>query len=403
VEPDCSSIVGVSFHRSPEVLIAILGILKAGAAYLPLDPDYPSERLERMVEMSGVALTLGGAHSALQHHSSFKTIERLLQGFDGLNAPDKLLNRAEMKTDRAYVLYTSGSTGTPKGVDVSHRSLLNYLLHCTHQYYRSAERGIVSSSINFDATITTLLAPLVAGKMVSLIEQDGSEIQSILNALTSSEPAVFKLTPTHLKALSFYLDLEQPLLSNHTLVVGGEAFDAMTAKRIANSLPNARIINEYGPTEATVGCTTYSYSYKDTFHSESKLASVPIGKPISGTAIYVLNPYAQPCPVGVQGEIYISGNGLANGYLNQPDTTLERFVRVNVFGETHRLYKTGDLGYWNEQGELIYCGRNDEQVKLNGYRIELGEIENALANVLSNTACAVVLKSNSEGMGISFP
>ncbi|CCN72479.1 non-ribosomal peptide synthetase [Vibrio nigripulchritudo] len=398
VEPDGSSIVGVSFHRSPEVLIAILGILKTGAAYLPLDPDYPSERLERMIEMSGVALTIGGTHSVLQHHYSCKTIAQLLQGFDGLNAPDKFLNLAEMKTDRAYVLYTSGSTGTPKGVDVSHRSLLNYLSHCTHHYYRSTERGVVSSSINFDATITTLLAPLVAGKTVTLVEQDGNEIQSILNALTSSEPAVFKLTPTHLKALSFYLDSEQPFLTNHTLVVGGEAFDAMTAKRIANSLPNTRIINEYGPTEATVGCTTYSYRYKDTFHSESKLASVPIGKPISGTAIYVLNPYAQPCPVSVQGEIYISGNGLANGYLNQPDTTLERFVRVNVFGETHRLYKTGDLGYWNEQGELIYCGRNDEQVKLNGYRIELGEIENALANVLTNAACAVVLKSNSEGM-----
>ncbi|MBD1558833.1 amino acid adenylation domain-containing protein [Vibrio sp. S9_S30] len=421
------TIVGLSFYRGIDLVVAMMAILKSGAAYLPLDPDYPTQRLITMCELANLDLVLteigglnSGVHNSVAHSISCPVYcldsgdelqplspESSQPHFDSCDALRQ--QAAEKKgSDRAYVIYTSGSTGVPKGVEVSHDALLNYLDHCVNHYFDDAQvrAGVVSSSVNFDATVTTLLAPLMAGKTVKLVPQDGNDVHSLANTLKNAEePMVFKLTPTHLKALGYYLkDLGDNLKAEHVtlahrFVVGGEAFDTATAMQCQRLLPSAKWINEYGPTEATVGCSTYVYSPDA---SEQKATALPIGYPIRGASLYVLNRDAQFCAPNVIGNIHIGGCGLALGYLNQSEQTRERFLHLEVNGEIQRCYQTGDVGYWNAEGELIFCGREDDQVKFHGYRIELGDIEAALARALPNVRCAVALKHGENAMLVAY-
>ncbi|MDP2574391.1 amino acid adenylation domain-containing protein [Vibrio penaeicida] len=424
------TIVGLSFYRGIELVVAVMAILKSGAAYLPLDPDYPKQRLNTMCELANLDLLLteeGNLHSFVRNSTSNKSEA------DSISSPVYCLNSSfELKpvtnkeshkesqqssehidatappeviekqgSDRAYVIYTSGSTGVPKGVEIPHDALLNYLDHCVNHYFEDAQvsAGVVSSSVNFDATVTTLLAPLVAGKTVKLIPQDGNDVHSLASTIkNATEPMVFKLTPTHLKALNHYLRNEQIELA-HRFVVGGEAFDTATAKQCQRWLPSAKLINEYGPTEATVGCSTYVYPPQMNQYDD---AALPIGHPICGVNLHVLNRHAQLCAQNVIGEIHISGSGVALGYLNQGEKTRERFVHLDINGAIQRCYKTGDFGYWNTNGELIFCGREDDQIKLNGYRIELGDIEAALAFALPNVRSAVALKQSENAMLVAY-
>jgi amino acid adenylation domain-containing protein len=343
-----------------------------------LDPAYPVERLAYMLEDSAPVAAL--THTQAQPHvrsalagAGVPLID--LEGDAGRWASESCAN-----TDRAsvalapgrlaYVIYTSGSTGRPKGVMVEHRGLTNYLLWARETY--APEVGaVVSSSLSFDATVTSLLTPLICGGAVRLLavqrEVDGLEEQ----VRAAAGCGLVKITPTHLDVLGRRLPAEKAGTFVSVFVIGGEALSPSTVELWRRIQPGVRMVNEYGPTETVVGCIAYEIP------ENAELAnSIPIGRPIANTRIYVLDRSLQPAPVGVTGEIYIGGAGVARGYLNQPELTAERFVDDPFTDERNaRMYKTGDLGRYLADGLIEYVGRNDSQVKIRGYRIEPGEIE----------------------------
>ncbi len=396
--------VGIHLRRSPEVLIGLLGVLRAGAAYVPLEAGLPQQRLEYMLSDSGVewvlteselmaGLPLGGVDVVVMDDAS--TDPDWLAEF-GTEAPHQL-EAAPTADTLAYILYTSGSTGQPKGVMVEHRGLTNYLSHAAEIYLKDdLEGSVVSSPLGFDATLTTLLAPLVAGRWVELLPDDETLMGGLSEMLFGSEQALlFKLTPAHLEALQYVERPAQVGRAAHVIVVGGEQLSAALLEKWKRELlPHATFVNEYGPTEAVVGCTVWTLSNEEGLAELEGRPAAPIGHPIANTQVYVLDSNLRPAPEGVSGEVYIGGAGVARGYVNLPELTRERFI-ADPFVPSGRLYKTGDVGRWSAGGVLEYLGRNDSQVKLRGYRIELGEIEQQLAAV-EGVASAVVLAREDE-------
>ncbi len=397
--------VGIHLRRSPEMLIALLGVLGAGAAYVPLEPGLPQQRLEYMLSDSGVEWVL--TESELMQDLPLGGVDVVVM--DGASSdPDWLaefgegaqqLEAAPTPDALAYVLYTSGSTGQPKGVMVEHRGLTNYLSHAAEAYLADGVEGsVVSSPLGFDATLTTLLAPLVAGRRVELLPDGEEAISRLAARLFGSEQALlFKLTPAHLEALQYVERPAQMAQGAHVVVVGGEQLGAALLERWKRELlPASTFVNEYGPTEAVVGCTTWTLSDEDGLAELEGKAAAPIGHPIGNTQVYVLDAHLRPAPEGVAGEVYIGGAGVARGYVNLPELTEERFI-ADPFTQGGRLYKTGDVGRWSASGELEYLGRNDSQVKLRGYRIELGEIEQQLAAVEGVGSAVVVAREDEPG------
>ncbi|WP_255611108.1 amino acid adenylation domain-containing protein, partial [Lysobacter sp. ESA13C] len=272
----------------------------------------------------------------------------------------------------AYVIYTSGSTGQPKGVMVEHRAVGNYL-NWAVSAYAPQKNSIVSSSIAFDATVTSLYTPLLCGGCAWLLK-DRDEVEGLGRLLLDGvvAGAALKITPMHLQVLGKQFEHARGNFGIDLIVVGGEAMLPHTIDGWRNACPRIRIVNEYGPTETTVGCVTQEID-------RTYAVSVPIGKPISNTKIYIVDRLGQPVPIGVPGELYIGGVGVARGYLNRPELTAERFVRdpFSAVPEA-RMYRSGDLGRWLPDGTIEFLGRNDFQVKVRGFRIELGEIESRL-------------------------
>ncbi|HSU83559.1 MAG TPA: amino acid adenylation domain-containing protein, partial [Thermoanaerobaculia bacterium] len=277
----------------------------------------------------------------------------------------------------AYVIYTSGSTGTPKGVVVTQRALANYLLWARESYRVAAGPGApVHSPLGFDLTVTSLLAPLVAGTAATLLPE-GQGVEALAAALRGAPGySLVKITPAHLEALRQVLPPEEHAGCAAALVIGGEALLAGSLATWRERAPETRLINEYGPTEATVGCCVYEVAAHD-----PATGAVPIGRPIANTRLHVVGPDLAPVPAGTPGELWIGGEGLARGYLGRPELTAERFV-PDPFGSVpgERLYRTGDLGRYLSSGDLEYLGRIDAQVKIRGFRIELGEVEAVLAS-----------------------
>ncbi|WP_323145159.1 amino acid adenylation domain-containing protein, partial [Massilia phyllosphaerae] len=274
----------------------------------------------------------------------------------------------------AYVIYTSGSTGQPKGVMIEHRNLVNYLLWSHQSYYETTIGGSPAvHSIGFDGLVTTLYGPLIAGQVLTLLPM-GLEMQALSSTGREHSYALVKVTPSHLRMLNAALsgDMESSIKA---LMIGGEALIPSDIAFWQRRFPQVRLINHFGPTETTVGCATF-----DITTNAEDLVSIPIGRPIANTKIYILDRHLQPVPLGVTGEIYVGGAGVARGYLNRPDLTAERFIDHPFADEAGaRLYKTGDLGRYLTDGNIEYLGRNDFQVKIRGFRIELGEIEARLA------------------------
>ncbi|MEO6809941.1 MAG: amino acid adenylation domain-containing protein [Isosphaeraceae bacterium] len=294
----------------------------------------------------------------------------------------------------AYIIYTSGSTGRPKGAMIAHRGLSNYLAYAAKTYaVRSGCGAPVHSSISFDLTVTSVLAPLIVGGRVDLLPE-GPGVEELADSLRQgSDYSLVKLTPAHLELLGQSLRPHEAAGGTRLFVIGGEQ---LTGEQVAYWLENAPgtgLINEYGPTETVVGCCVYRVPA-----GTKPTGAIPIGKPIANMRLYVLDRGFQPVPVGVSGELYIGGVGVARGYLNRPDLTAERFVPDPYSGKPGaRLYKTGDLARWRVDGNLEYLGRIDDQVKVRGYRIELGEIEAALGQHPAVRQAAVLARPDAAG------
>jgi len=384
--------VGICMERAPELVIAILGILKAGGAYLPLDPSYPAERLAFILNDAQipVVLTQQRLLTKLPKHEEHLVC---LDTEWHVIAEEPTHNPTwEVRGDNlGYIIYTSGSTGQPKGVMIPHRGLANYLNWSTWAYRVADGSGApVHSSIGFDLTITSLFPPLIAGKRVVLVDEAGA-MEALSESLRQGEDfSLVKITPAHVEVLSQLMEGDELKRAAKALVIGGEALSAESLAHWRRHAPHTRIINEYGPTEAVVGCCVYEVTGQLS-------GAIPIGRPIANAQIYLLDEQMRPVPVNVAGEIYIGGAGLARGYLNRPDLTAERFL-PNSFDPQpgKRLYKTGDLARHRADGNLEFLGRRDHQVKIRSYRIELGEIE-AVLNQHSDVREAVVVLREETG------
>ncbi len=383
--------VALSAPRSLELLVGMLGILKAGAAYVPLDPGYPVERLAYMLEDSGAELVLAVRPVAERLPSSPAQVLWLDEAAEwaGMSAaePEVALDPAQA----AYLIYTSGSTGQPKGVAVSHANLLHSTAARWSHYGGRVEGFLLVSSLSFDSSVAGLFWTLSQGGMVCLPAEGGQR-----DALALAE-RVGAGGITHLLCLpSLYavlLESADRLQSLRVAIVAGEICPPELPERHRERLPAARFFNEYGPTEGTVWSTVWEAP-----QDGGPLAAVPIGRPIANADVWVVEAGGRPAPIGMEGEIQIGGGGVTPGYVNRPALTAERFVPDGLSGRSGaRLYRTGDRGRWSADGELSFLGRADRQVKLRGYRIELGEVESALRSHAGVGAAAVVLRDGAQG------
>ena len=388
--------VGLCIDRSPQMLWAMLAVLKAGAGYVPLDPNYPAERLAFMLDDAAPAfvITRSSFVGLLPPRAAIVDLDRVREAIsrepDG-NPPYDSGSRNG--ANLAYIIYTSGSTGLPKGVMVTHGGLSNYLCWAVRTYGALESQGApVSSPLAFDATITSLFVPLLVGRPLLLV-REGDEVQGLARMLLSRQMGPVKITPAHLSVLG-----QQRLESGekdapHIFVIGGEALSPATVDLWRALCPGARLFNEYGPTETVVGCCSY-----DAGEALPGVHSIPIGRPIWNTRVYILDAVLEPVPVGVTGEIYIAGAGVASGYVKRPELTAERFLCDPFSMQAGaRMYRSGDLGRWRADGNIEYLGRNDHQVKVRGFRIELGEIEASLSRHPRIQECVVVLREAGKG------
>ncbi len=383
------ALVGICLDRSPELMAALLAVLKAGGAYVPLDPNLPQERLEFMRREAGCTALI--TQSQLRDYfARDEAVVLCLDGAAEISASESVENVdvTVMPDNSAYVIYTSGSTGLPKGIVLPHRALVNYLTWAVRTYAVDQGEGApVFSSISFDLTVTALFAPLLTGKKVELLRED-SDWQALAHKLTQSRNLSFvKMTPSHLELLSRQTSQEEAGRCAGLFIIGGENLTADHVRFWRGAAPHVTIINEYGPTETAVGCCMYQIP--DANHIAG---SIPIGRPIANTQVYILDSRLEPLPVGVVGELYIGGEGLARGYLNRPELTAEKFV-PNPFGSlSSRLYRTGDLGRYLADGNIEFIGRIDNQVKVRGFRIELGEVEVVLCGQEAVSEAVVVVR-----------
>lgn len=382
------SLVGIALPRDPELVIAVLAVLKSGAGYLPLNLEYPAEQIAFIVEDAEPVLVLTSAGTADKIPSSARVLdlpgpELAEYGDAALGDEDRL---APLSPDNlAYVIYTSGSTGRPKGVVIEHRQAHSYLDWAVRAYSGLSGTVLLHSPLAFDLSVTGLLGPLISGGTIQLAALDCADN-------SSSRPTFVKATPSHLSLLN---GSASPAAD---LVLGGEALprEALTSWRSAN--PAATVTNEYGPTEATVGCIAERFEPADPLPP----GPIPIGRPIDNMTAYVLDERARPVPPGVIGELYIAGPQVARGYLNRPGLTAERFVACPFGKPGQRMYRTGDLARHRPDGTLEFHGRADFQVKLRGYRVEPGEIESRLREHAAVADAVVLLEGGSDGKLIAY-
>jgi amino acid adenylation domain-containing protein/non-ribosomal peptide synthase protein (TIGR01720 family) len=390
VAPD--TLVGLSKERSISTIVALLGIWKAGGAYLPLDSAYPEERLRFIIEDAKISLVLAPRlDNSLTCNGQIKCVP--LDTLALSSYPATRPRIASSPDHLAYVLYTSGSTGRPKGVAVSHGSLANYVNHVVRTFDVASGTGSpLHTTLAFDLTVTALMPSLVAGRPVTLLPEGESELPELAAALAQGQDfSLVKLTPSHLNVLQTAYPETAREGAARAFIIGGEALTAAHLALWRKHSPGIRLINEYGPTETVVGCATYQVD-----DSTTQTGPIPIGKPIANTQLYILDSRLNPVPVGVVGELCIGGDGLSRGYLGRPGLTGQRFV-PNPYGPpSSRLYRTGDLARYLSDGNLEFVGRTDDQVKIRGFRIELAEIEQVLHGHESIADCVIVAREDGE-------
>jgi len=393
--------VGVCLDRSPEMVISLLGILKAGGAYIPLDPNYPPDRLAAMMTDAGSPLLLTQSHL-------LDRLPRLEAGIIALDthretiAAESAANPQARVTPRnlAYIIYTSGSTGRPKGVMIEHRALVNFTEMAAAEYDIAAtDRVLQFASISFDASAEEIYPCLTQGGTLVLRPDDMvGTTETFLQYCRDLALTVLDLPTSYWHQLVSDLSstgLEFPP-SLRLVIIGGEkAQSAPVAEWFRLAPPSIRLVNTYGPTEATVVATTCDLS------GETPSPNVPIGRPLGNVEAYILNQHLQPVSVGEPGELHLGGEGLARGYLNRPDLTAEQFI-PNPFSPNPaaRLYKTGDLVRYRPDGNLEFLGRVDNQVKIRGFRIEPGEIEAALSRHPAVGGVVVLARADEASPGL---
>ncbi|WP_233595935.1 non-ribosomal peptide synthetase [Corallococcus sp. CA031C] len=381
--------VGICLERGPDLVVGLLAVLKAGGAYVPLDPTYPEDRLGYMARDAGLSALLTHRHLESRLPGGRTPVVHL----DALESvlashPTTRPDVEALPEALAYVIYTSGSTGRPKGVMVTHGGVVNYLAWTLNAYRVADGQGApVHSSFSFDLTVTSLLAPLAAGRPAVLVDEAVGAVEGLGDALRRrADHSLVKLTPAHLRLLEAQLGEQDAPGRARAFVIGGEALGYEALEHWRRYAPGTRLINEYGPTETVVGCCIHEVR-----EDEPRTGPVPIGHPIANTRLYVLDAAGRLAPLGAVGELFVGGDGVGRGYLGRPDLTAERFVPDPFSPEPGaRLYRTGDSVRRRADGVLEYLGRQDDQVKVRGFRIELGEIESVLT-ALPDVASGVVL------------
>ncbi len=374
-------LVGIFMNRSLDMLIGLLSVLKAGGAYLPLDPAFPSARLAFMLTDSDAPIILAQTNTlSLMPENKAQII--------CLDALDQLpLKKGKKKSakpdDLAYVIYTSGSTGKPKGVQIHHSAVVNFLCSMRESLKINAEDTLLAvTTLSFDIAVLELLLPLTAGAQVVIASSEVAADGALLaNLLTSSNATIMQATPASWRSL---LEAGWKGKDDLKILCGGEALVFDLSERLLER--GAQLWNLYGPTETTIWSALYQVT-SDVNRGISN--TLPIGRPIANTRVYILDSNLQPVPVGVIGDLYIGGDGVSRGYLNRPELTAERFI-PNPFGGSSSIYKTGDIARYLPNGNIEFFGRSDQQVKVRGFRIETGEIEAALAEHPSVQQAVVV-------------
>ncbi|WDZ83591.1 non-ribosomal peptide synthetase/MFS transporter [Micromonospora cathayae] len=392
VGPD--ALVGVLLDQSVELAVALLGVLRAGGAYLPLDPEQPPNRLATMLADArpAVVLTSSDLRDRLTPTDPTIVVPVTPTCLDTITAevaaqPDTVPPSGTRPDNLAYVIYTSGSTGVPKGVAVPHRQVLRYLDGVAARFdVVPAGRYALLQSMSFDFSVTIFYLALATGGVVHLLPRRGTGAE-LAEQLRTHRIDYLKITPSHLAALTADAEPAE-LLPARALILGGEASDLERIRPLA-AVGATRVFNHYGPTEATVGIATYEVTA-----DAAGTGPVPTGRPLPYARVHVLDERMRPVPVGVPGEIYLGGDRLARGYLDRPALTAERFVPDPYGPPGARLYRTGDLGRWRADGQLVFLGRADHQVKIRGYRVELGEVEAALRDCPPVHQAVVVLRDD---------
>jgi len=384
-------IIGIIAEHSIELVTGILGILRTGAAYLPLDPKNPVERIKFILEDSNASLILIQEHLIDKHKAALErfTPDSIFSIGNTDFYPGKMIDRDIPRCPKnvAYIIYTSGTTGKPKGVIIDHQGLVNYICWAAKQHITDGHGDFpLFTSISFDLTVTSIFTPLITGYAI-IVYSDEYKETLIEQVIAEQKVGVVKITPSHLKLV------RHRRISNSSikrLIVGGEYLDTQLARDITDNFDcTVDMINEYGPTEAVVGCMMYKFNSR-----EDTGKTVPLGVPGDNVQIYLLDNGLKPVPVGVTGEIYISGDGIAWGYLNRVELTAERFIQ-DPFSPRQRMYKTGDLARWSRESTVEFIGRADYQLKIRGYRVEIGEIENCLSRYpLVKEAIVMARKDN---------
>ena len=378
--------VGLSLDRSVEMVVALLGVLKAGAAYVPMDPAYPAERLAFMLTDSQAPVLLTESH----YHGRFAAFQGNILCLDqpGPELAEEMvepLATAVAAADNAYLIYTSGSTGLPKGVQITHRNVINLAQHVMNTLSLAAtDIALATTSLSFDVAVTELYPPLMAGGQVVIVPQEAAaDALALTEWLDRSQATLMQATPSHWQML---LDGGWQGRPDLKLISVGEPLSLDLARRLAQ---HGRLGNWYGPTETTV------YSSVKFISPDDEL--ITIGRPIANTQLYVLDSYQQPTPIGVPGELYIGGDGVSPGYWQRPDLTADRFLKMDAADFPAVLYRTGDLVRYRPDGEIEFFGRLDHQVKVKGFRIELGEIETVLNQHAAVSQSVVVARDDDQG------
>ncbi len=385
------SVVGISMPRGIDMVIAVIGTLRSGAAFLPLDHQLPQKRMAFMCQDADVKCVLATTSLAERFPANLDVIplddDELKQSIEQLPVLKKCPATPE---DLAYIIYTSGSTGRPKGVAVEHGPILDDVRSLASIV--KADSGTIvlaTTSLSFDPSIEEIFLPLTVGAKLLVVDEMTVRDGSLLGKrIDDTEPSVMQMTPSHWRLL---LETGWPGKSNLTAISGGEALQSSFARLLRNKV--GTLLNVYGPTEGVVSCT-----YHNVEETPDDSSIIAIGAPKHNTKLFVLDQHHQPLPVGIAGELCIGGRSIARGYINLDEVTREHFINAVIEGDNHRIYRTGDRARLLNNGQIEFLGRLDDQIKIRGFRIELGEIESALRAVpgVQNAAVAPKLFAGSE-------